>query len=168
MQLEFSTGGDSDEDLNTLELTVTPTSPPSDFPASPAVMLYEAIASCSNLHPDPCADDDDEDDDAADRILLDPTGPYEVLDGFTGVMRGSADGGLPPPVPGSGGWITAENAHEYFDEAGNWIGGGDADGEDEGLGQGAGRVRPRGEVEATEAVNGHAADHDADIKRPRV
>jgi len=48
---------------------------------------------------------------------------------------GSGDGGLPPPVPGSGGWITAENA-------GTWGGGG--------LGPGAGVVRAREEEEDEE------------------
>ena len=43
--------------------------------------------------------------------------------------------GLPPPMPGSGGWITAENVSEYFNEEGNIRGGG--------LGPGAGMVRER-------------------------
>ena len=48
--------------------------------------------------------------------------------------------GLPPPMPGSGGWITAENVGEFFDEEGNWRGRG-------GLGAGAGSVRGREEGE---------------------
>jgi len=57
---------------------------------------------------------------------------------------GSGDGGLPPPVPGSGGWITAENAGEFFDEEGNWRGG------VLGPGAGVGAVRAREEEEDEE------------------
>jgi nucleotide-sensitive chloride channel 1A len=46
-------------------------------------------------------------------------------------------------MPGSGGWITAENMSEYFDEVGNWRG--SKEGEDEHLGPGAGTVRSREE-----------------------
>ena len=40
--------------------------------------------------------------------------------------------GLPPPVPGSGGWITAENVGEFFDEEGGWRGAGRVRGREEG------------------------------------
>ena len=59
--------------------------------------------------------------------------------------------GLPPPVPGSGGWITAENMGEFFDEEGNWRG--------EGLGPGAGRVRTADEVDGEE-VNGDGDEEE--------
>jgi nucleotide-sensitive chloride channel 1A len=65
-------------------------------------------------------------------------------------------------MPGSGGWITADNVHEYFDEDGNWIGEGGEEGE--ALGDGAGRTRGRNEVEG-EGVNG---DGPEDSKRPRT
>ena len=51
-------------------------------------------------------------------------------------------------MPGSGGWITAENMDQYFDEEGNWIGGDDDEDEKnkgEPLGPGAGTVRTREE-----------------------
>lgn len=58
---------------------------------------------------------------------------------------------MPPPMPGSGGWITAENVGEFFDEEGNWRGGEEWT-ESEvvgvpggGLGAGAGNVRGREE-----------------------
>ena len=63
-----------------------------------------------------------------------------------GVRIGNAEGGLPPPFLGSGGWITAENVSEFFDAEGNWIAGGDE--EQVGLGEGAGRVRSRSEFDA--------------------
>jgi nucleotide-sensitive chloride channel 1A len=73
------------------------------------------------------------------------------------------DGSLPPPFPGSGGWITADNVNEYFDEDGNWIGGGDV----EPL---AGRVRTHEEISIDgNGVNGHEGeDIDDDTKRPRT
>ncbi|CAG9950285.1 unnamed protein product [Clonostachys rosea f. rosea IK726] len=115
LQLEFADGGSDDDDFNT---------------------LYEAVANCSNLHPDP-NDDEEEDEDNYDRIIFEGSAEHEALAGYSGVLRGAADGG---------GWITADNVHEYFDEDGNWIGEGGEEGE--ALGDGAGRTRGRNEVEA--------------------
>lgn len=63
-------------------------------------------------------------------------------------------------MPGSGGWITAENVGEFFDEEGNWRGGeewtgdevfgmpgGGVGGGEGGLGEGAGSVRREREEE---------------------
>lgn len=165
MQLEFSDGGHDDDDFNCVELTIVPpaqTSPDSDATPSPAAQLYEAIANCSNLHPDPY-DEEGEDEGNDDRIIFEESVEHEALEGFTGVLRGAADGSLPPPMPGSGGWITADNVNEYFDEEGNWIGqGGDAE-EAEELGDGAGRTRGRDEVDGE--ANGDGPD---ETKRPRV
>ena len=55
--------------------------------------------------------------------------------------------GLPPAMPGSSGWITADNMHEYFDEEGNWIAGGQEPVLP--LGPGAGTVRTRDEENET-------------------
>ncbi|KFG79928.1 FPD1 [Metarhizium anisopliae] len=161
MQLEFSDGGADDDDFNTVELTIVPAS---SEPPQTAQQLYDAIANCSNLHPDPTNEDEDGDEENDyDRIVFEGNAEQEAVEGFTGVLRGTADGGLPPPMPGSGGWITAENVHEYFDEDGNWIGGSNGEGEAEELGDGAGRTRPREEVD-DDGVNGD----DAESKRPRV
>ncbi|KAK4247042.1 glycosyltransferase [Corynascus novoguineensis] len=149
LQLELAEGGAGDDDFDTLELTLIPqhtASLSSDAPVaagngetataakSEAALLFEAISECSNLNPDP-VQDGDEDDEGVDedgaQIIFE--GDHEAIEGFSGVFAGSRDGGLPPAMPGSGGWITAENVHEYFDEDGNWIGG------DEGLW----RPRPR-------------------------
>ncbi len=170
MQLEFSDGGSDDDDFSLVELTIVP--PGSDDEA--ASKLYEAIAACSNLHPDPAheGDEDDADEDNYDRIVFEGSAEHEALEGFSGVLRGTADGGLPPPMPGSGGWITADNVAEYFDEQGNWIGPGaevgGEEGDEEELGEGAGRTRARDEVEAQDVVNGHGAEDDAESKRQRV
>ncbi|KAK2608372.1 hypothetical protein QQS21_003057 [Conoideocrella luteorostrata] len=159
MQLEFSDGGADDDDFNTVELTIVPTN------SSDAQGLYDAVANCSNLHPDP-ANGDEEDEDDYDRIVFESNAEREAVEGFTGVLRGATDGGLPPPMPGSAGWITAENVQDFFDEDGNWIGG-DEEGEGdagEDLGEGAGRTRTRDEVDA-EDVNG---GDDSESKRHRV
>jgi hypothetical protein len=133
--------------------------------------LFEAISECSNLNPDPVQDGDDEEDEDGAQIIFE--GDYEPVEGFSGVFAGARDGGLPPAMPGSGGWITAENVHEFFDEEGNWIGGdaeGEGEEEDEGvsgeLGEGAGTVHAREEHE--QEVNGAGAGaEEGDIKRPR-
>lgn len=169
MQLEFSDGGAEDDDFNTVELTIVP--PSSTESPSSAQQLYDAIANCSNLHPDP-VNGDEEDDDEYDRIIFEGgaegDAEQEAVEGFTGVLRGTANGGLPPPLPGSGGWITAENVHEYFDADGNWIrANNDEEEESEELGEGAGRTRPRDELEA-DGVDGHGEGDDAESKRPRV
>lgn len=162
MQLELSDGGPGDDDFNTVDLTIIP--PPSETTPSLASQLYEAIASCSNLHPDP-NDDGEDDEDEYDRIVFEGAAEHEALEGFSGVLRGAAGGGLPPPMPGSGGWITADNVHEYFDEDGNWIGNG---GEAEELGEGAGRTRTRDELGGDDVNGNGAQDDDPENKRPRV
>ncbi|KPM36792.1 hypothetical protein AK830_g9776 [Neonectria ditissima] len=160
MQLEFSEGGSDDDDFNTVELTVIP--PRTESDPNPARQLYEAMAACSDLNPDPNNDEDDEEDDY-DRIVFEGSAEHEAIEGFTGVLRGASNGGMPAPMPGSGGWITADNVHEYFDEDGNWIGQG---GEEE-LGEGAGRVRARDEVEGDGAKE-DGSKEDTESKRPRV
>lgn len=165
-QLELGDADDDDDEGGaTTELTFIPQPAPADEddPQAASRRLFEAISTCSNLHPDP-AQEEDEEDDGADRIVFESNPEFEAVEGFSGVLRGAEDGGLPPPVPGSSGWITAENVHEYFDAEGNWIGGGAGDEEGGELGEGAGRVRGR---EEAGDVNGGAED-DAESKRPRV
>ncbi|KAL8922302.1 MAG: hypothetical protein Q9208_005272 [Pyrenodesmia sp. 3 TL-2023] len=106
--------------------------PPGEAPASepdPLQQLFSALSACADLHPDPASDSDiDINDDGADPNYL-------STDADTDAMYTQIDG-LPPPMPGSGGWITAENVGEFFDEEGNFRGGGR-------LGEGAGSVRGR-------------------------
>ncbi len=163
MQLELSDpyGVDDDDEPEVVEVTLIPgrTAEGINIQA-----LFEAVSNCSNLHPDP-ADQDDEDmaDGDDGRIIFEGSVGYEGISGLPGVQRGSEDGGLPPPFPGSGGWITAENVSEYFNEDGNWIGGEDGPS----LGGGAGRIRTRDEVD-NGGVNGHAEDPSDESKRPRT
>ena len=111
------------------QTTAAPTESASeDEPKTPATSLFAALSNCSNLHPDAV---EEEESDLQDSAL------YQA--GM--IAPGSARGGLPPPMPGSGGWITTENMSEYFDEQGNWIG--DEEDEEEQLGTGAGIVRSR-------------------------
>jgi nucleotide-sensitive chloride channel 1A len=156
MQLELSDpyGVTDEEESNIVELTLIPSA---DIQA-----LFSSVSACSNLHPDAGVDDDDDMEEGNDsRIVFEGNVGYEGVSGLPGVQIGAVDGGLPPPFPGSGGWITAENVSDFFDEEGNWI----AE-TGEGLGDGAGRVRTRDEVDGG-GVNGHSAE-DEDSKRPRT
>lgn len=165
LQLELSDGGVSDDNFETVELTLIP--PPSAPAAteedttevvqakSEAAKLFEAISECSDLNPDPVVDG--EEDDEYGQIIFE--GDHEALEGYTAVYAGVGDGGLPPPMPGSSGWITADNVHEFFDAEGNWISQEGAGGE---LGEGAGAVRGREEGD----INGH--DETSESKRPRT
>ncbi|PLN81586.1 regulator of volume decrease after cellular swelling-domain-containing protein [Aspergillus taichungensis] len=122
---------------STTEETPTTAEDAEPEPETPIQKLYAAVSACSNLHPDPVepGDEDDEDDEYDNEGLL-----------STGlVSAGNAQGGLPPPMDGSSGWITAENMHEFFDEEGNWIAGGEEPSLP--LGPGAGSVRQRGDGE---------------------
>ncbi|TGJ85747.1 hypothetical protein E0Z10_g2983 [Xylaria hypoxylon] len=177
MQLEFSDSSpDDDESFEPIELTLIPYSAGSndEFPAIDPLnaertnALFNQISACSNMNPDPRNDDEDEDDEDefnADRIIFEGNVDEGVaIEGLPGVLQGNSSGGLPPPMPGSSGWITADNVNEYFDEQGNWIGEDGVSGE---LGDGAGRVRGRDEVEE-DGTNGHEEVEDGDTKRPRT
>lgn len=163
MQLELSDpyGVADSEEPEIVELTLIISSHTSQ--EAGIQPLFDAVSNCSNLHPDPTMEDDEEMEDGSDsRIVFEGNVGYEGISGLPGVQIGATDGGLPPPFPGSGGWITAENVSEYFDEEGNWIG------EDrEALGGGAGRVRTRDEIDR-EGVNGHDGEEDGDSKRSRT
>ena len=129
---------------------------------SQAQQLYTALSACANLHPDPVSGSEGDADEAAEGGGQRPAIMFEGDRDVGGIFplsngEGGASG-LPPPLPGSGGWITAENVGEFFDEEGNWrgdgglglVGGGGVGG---GLGEGAGTVRNRGED-----VNGEDAE----------
>jgi len=154
MQLELSSPSPSsdDEEPEIVELNLIPQSSDTDVETK---AVFEAVSACSNLHPDLDADGDEDMDD--DRIVFEGNVGYEGVSGLPGVQQGVVDGGLPPPFPGSGGWITAENVGEYFDEEGNWIGGG-GNHEVEVLGEGAGRIRGRDEVDGEVNGDGHEED----------
>ena len=114
--------------------------------------IYTALSACANLHPDPPLDDvddmnEDEDDEGMIRGQRPGISFFGHTDSDTGggaLIDGDTMGGLPPPMPGSSGWITAENVGEFFDEDGNWKGR-DMEGSAGELGEGAGRIRERDE-----------------------
>jgi len=103
--------------------------------------LYTALTACANLHPDPLSNSEgDENDDELGGAVLQLESDADISNIYPLNHSTSGDGtatGLPPPMPGSGGWITAETVGEFFDENGNWRGRG---GE---LGEGAGTTRGR-------------------------
>ncbi|KAJ5182532.1 hypothetical protein N7492_000148 [Penicillium capsulatum] len=142
MQIATPDAPAEDDEEQCITLTVVPPTEPATESAAqdageaetPTQALYGAVSACSNLHPDP-ADSDDED---AGKFF-----------GEDGIMAGNADGGLPEPVDGSSGWITAENIGDFMDENGNYIGPGSGmeiegyDEDEEPLGPGAGTVHAR-------------------------
>ncbi|KAI0881083.1 regulator of volume decrease after cellular swelling-domain-containing protein [Annulohypoxylon maeteangense] len=180
MQIDFPGSDEQDEEgSDPIELTLIPfkalpegqssTETPVIDPVNNerATALFNQLSACSNLHPDP----QDEEDDAMegdggdfDSIIFEGNVENEAIEGLPGAFRGNVNGGLPPPMPGSSGWITADNVSQYFDEDGNWIGGEGVSGE---LGDGAGRVRGRDEVEE-DGDDGQVNGDDADSKRPRT
>lgn len=125
-------------------------STPSDAPISPTDRLFAALTDCANLHPDPTSDSDS---DAGGPAIA-----YEGDGHFFSTMNGHSSGpALPPPMPGSGGWITAENVRNFYDEDGNPLVldnlPGSISSAGETLGNGAGSVRARDE-------DGDATDGD--------
>ena len=150
MQLQLGEEED-DEDGEPVSLTLVPTS----SAVQAAEALFHAVATCSALHGD--GEEDEEDGD--DRIVFEGG----EVEGLPGVMRGVSAGGLPPPMPGSNVWFTAENVDQYFDEDGNFLEG--QKDEEEELGEGAGRVRGR-EEEREEGVDGK--EEESESKRARV
>ncbi|KAI3391703.1 hypothetical protein diail_6948 [Diaporthe ilicicola] len=172
LQLDLSDGGADDETFDTVQLTIVPPHTSTDLssaaqagssPRSEQEKLFDAITACQNLHPDPDEDvDEDDGEDFTDRIIFESNvdGSGEAIEGLPGAFRGDASGGLPPPMPGSSGWITAENVNDYFDEDGNWIGDGGENDDAEGgeLGDGAGTVRGRD----------HDGVEEGENKRPRT
>lgn len=115
-------------------------------PQPPTVAMFTALSNCSNLHPDPVSDEQE-------------LGGLQSSTLFqTGMIApGNGSGELPPPMPGSGGWITAENMGEYFDDEGNWVGEIPA-GQEDTLGVGAGSVRPREDDDDQAAHQNEMAD----------
>lgn len=154
-------GTDEDEE-DSISLTIVPqndappppttTDPDSTTvdhsPQPPTVALFTALSNCSNLHPDPVDDGDEQVAAGLGNSALFQAGL---------IAPGDTSRGLPPPMPGSGGWITAENMGEYFDEEGNWIAEGD-EGQDEVLGAGAGTIRQREGDEDGEANENGTSD----------
>lgn len=128
-----------------------PTPAPEPSNQSPIQRFFTAISACSNLHPDELLDDGDNDEDNGGNYSADEEDPiiFQGSVGYTSTLRpgrsaAAGDDTLPPPVPGSGGWITAENVGEFFDEQGNWRDEQQQQQQQqERLGPGAGTVRTR-------------------------
>ena len=149
-----------DEESESISITIIPTAsapppavteddPVEDQPEqTPVMAMFTALSNCSNLHPDPVDPNDEEAGIGGSRL-------YHA--GM--LMPGSEGGDLPPPMPGSGGWITAENMHEYVDEEGNWIGGEEEETaqDAETLGPGAGSTRTREAVEQADDEDGDSS-----------
>lgn len=98
----FSSIAQSDASLSTL----------SETPPSSTERLFAALTDCANLHPDPTSDSDSE----AGEPAIANEGDGHFFSSMNGHSSGSV---LPPAMPGSGGWITAENIGDFYDEDGN-------------------------------------------------
>lgn len=149
---------DDEEDSITMTIVPTTSEPPQtaaegegEEPVSPTQMFYNAVSACSNLHPDPVLPGDED---------YDVDGDGEGDDDMEEDGDRAVQSGLPPPMPGSSGWITAENMHEFFDEEGNWIAGGEEPSLS--LGPGAGTVRQRDENEQEGGGSGDAGNDGQD------
>lgn len=163
MQLLTSIDEPSSEDIepDSFSMTIIPTASAPPVPAgiepdaeldtedkpeqTPVQALFNALSECANLHPDP-VDDGQEPDEGISHLLRSGL-----------AFPGDDSGGLPPPMPGSGGWITAENMHEFVDEDGNFIQDNDEAEDvqaDEPLGPGAGSVRPRDDGQPDDIEDG--------------
>jgi nucleotide-sensitive chloride channel 1A len=153
MQIESGTDSCEGEEENIIELTITSGSNSGTGSELSILDLYSAVSACSNLHPDPGIGSDDPEDISSigdDRIMFE--GSVGYASGIVLPGNNAGDGGLPPSFPGSGGWITAENVGEYFDENGDWR---------SGLGLGAGTVREREDEDADEQVRTDQNTDDA-------
>lgn len=121
-------------------------------PSTPIQSLFAAISACANLHPDPVTPNNDHEDGDEGMSM----GPPVMFEGGVGYEcthpTQTQESGLPPPMPGSGGWITAENVGDFFDEEGNFRGRVQVGG----LGPGAGSVR--GWEEGVDGEGGVDAD----------
>lgn len=151
MQIATPSAPSEDDEEECITMTVVPpsgpsatsentTEDPSDDPEeTPIQLLYNAVSACSNLHPDPVEPGDEDDEEGGKFFTADGAEAsfFQLGEGMTG----SENGGLPPPVDGSSGWITAENMDQFFDEEGNWIAGGEPPSFP--LGPGAGNVHAR-------------------------
>lgn len=121
MQLDLAPPNDEDEMMDPVELILLPpTQAQTTTTEEPIKTLFAAVSACSNLHPD--AADSDEEMGETDRIVFEGSVGYEGISGLPGVVSLPGDEGLPPPFPGSGGWITAENVGDFFTPEGEWIG----------------------------------------------
>ncbi|KAJ5794967.1 hypothetical protein N7457_001566 [Penicillium paradoxum] len=149
LYMQIATPGPPTEDDEEEECVAITVVLPADAPAqesvdaepeteTPTQQLYGAVSACSYLHPDPVEDDSD-DEDAGSKFI--------TAEEHEGVYQ-TGNGDMPPPVPGSSGWITAENMGQFFDADGNWIAGGE--GPSFPLGPGAGTVRAREEENGVE------------------
>jgi nucleotide-sensitive chloride channel 1A len=159
MQLDLAApdNDNDDEMMDPVELILLPPtqSPSATTTEEPIKALFAAVSACSNLHPDVL--DEDEDMDGSDRIVFEGSVGYEGISGLPGVMSLPDDGGLPPPFPGSGGWITAENVREFFTPEGEYLG------RQGNISEMVERLQKEENNERTEEQ-----DNDQRTKRPRV
>lgn len=162
MQINTHTTPFDDHDYSSLELTIYPpqttvtTSAEGGNVTGSTKELFEALARCSDLHPDVKpgffggGGDDEGDDDDAGAIYFDHNATGDVAGAGGITFLGGADevGGIPALAPG--GWITAENVDTIRWTIDGQSGVGDPNAAN--LGPGAGSVRRREDEDDTGGV----------------
>lgn len=160
LQIDMLNGFDDHDPDNTISITLVP-APSSVSPGIPnrnvpvdetslrhdlssttqsqVEALYSALSACANLHPDPSSDPLS----LTEADIAEDVGDHPVFE-YDRLPSNGSSNGLPPAMPGSNGWITAENMDQFFDEEGNW--------RISGLGPGAGIVRERSEEDRDDEV----------------
>ncbi|KAK6516970.1 hypothetical protein TWF506_006850 [Arthrobotrys conoides] len=174
MQINTHTTSFDDHDYSSLELTIYPpqttltTSAEGRNVTGSTKELFEALAQCSDLHPDVKPgffgggdDEGDEDADENGAIYFDHNAMGDIAGGGGITFLGGADevGGIPALAPG--GWITAENVDRIQWTIDGQSGVGDPNAAN--LGPGAGNVRRRddddnGGVELEEGVETNGSE----------
>lgn len=155
MQINTHTTSFDDHDYSSLEITIYPpqttltTSAEGGNVTGSTKELFEALAQCSDLHPDVRpgffggGEDEDEADDGDDAgvIYFDHSATGGAAGGGGITFLGGADevGGIPALAPG--GWITAENVDRIQWTIDGQSGVGDPNNAN--LGPGAGNIRRR-------------------------
>lgn len=130
----------SEDDIETLEITLVPATTSTIDEAVITSIPNPTASAASDATPPPEQEQGETESTSPIRALF--AAVSACADLHPDPATGSDEEEDPQTaMPGAGGWITLENMHEFFDEEGQFIGGGT-------LGEGAGTVRGRDEEDA--------------------
>jgi chloride channel, nucleotide-sensitive, 1A len=163
LQLVLGDSGnlESEDDVDTLEITLIPTSqsPTAQSTAAPSATATDTDATSTTEPPHQQIADTPTPSSRAQTIGQQL---YAAISSCAELnpdpQTPDENGMLDMTAPGATGWITSENADQFFDENGQFIGGGSG----MGLGAGAGTVRLR---EAEETLGDGEGDEETKWRR---